>query len=197
MTRWPAFLAAAWLSLAAVLPARAQDAPQPPAPPVEETRVARQPGDLLRADRDRFELGAAIASGPFEALGTFAYRRVLRVDRRFEHWVHLELAGGTAAQLDEGAVSLAYLVRPVGLIRRDWPIQPILEFGPAGHVVVQVANLRGFDETAFHSRAYLKTHAYAGFDVPLGSRFGVVARGRLTVPAHHPFDYAQIALFLR
>lgn len=197
MTRRLVRFAAAWLTLAAVVPARAQDAPPPPPPPSEEAPVARQPSDLARADRDRFELGAAIVSGPLEALGTFAYHRVLRVDRRFEHWVHLELTGGTAAQLDEGAASLAYLIRPLGLIRRDWPIQPIFEFGPAGHVVVQVANLRGFDETAFHSRAYLKTHAYAGFDIPLGSRFGIVARGRLTVPAHHPFDYAQIALFLR
>jgi hypothetical protein len=92
---------------------------------------------------------------------------------------------------------VGFVIRPTRLMRQNWPIRPIVEFGPAGHLVVQTADIRGFNQTAFHNHIYLKTHGYVGFDIPFGSRLGLVARGRLTIPTHGPFDYAQIALFLR
>ncbi len=155
------------------------------------------PPDEFARDRDRFELGAAVVSGPFDALGTFGYHRSLRRGNPFETWMHIEVSGGGSGYLREGAASVGFLLRPTRFIHRDWPIRPILEFGPAGHVVMQVAEIRGFGESAFHTHVYLKTHAYAGFDIPLGARVGLVARGRLSIPAHRPLDYAQIALFLR
>jgi hypothetical protein len=161
-----------------------------PTPEAPESREAAR-------DRDRFELGAAVVSGPFDALGTFGYHRILGRTDPFETWMHIELSAGSAAYLREGAASVGFLIRPTRLIRRGWPIRPIVEFGPAAHLVVQTADIRGFGETAFHSHVYLKTHGYAGFDIPFASHVGLVVRGRLTTPTHHPFDYAQIALFLR
>jgi len=161
--------------------------------------LAQSPADSTEdaRDRDRLELGAAVVSGPFDALGTFGYHRLLRRDTSFEWLVHVELSGGSAGNLREGAGSVAILFRPTRFIHRDWPIRPILEFGPGGHLVFQSADVRGFGETAFHTHVYLKTHVYAGFDIPLSSRVGLVTRGRLTVPTHKALDYAQIALFLR
>jgi hypothetical protein len=169
------------------------DSTAAPAPPLPESLA-----DEFARDRDRFELGAAVVSGPFDVVGTFGYHRFLRQGGNpFEFWMHLELAGGGKGHLREGAGSVAVLMRPTRMIRRDWPIRPIFEFGPAAHVVMQVAEIRGFGENAFHTHVYLKLHGYAGFDIPLGVRVGLVARGRISVPAHRPLDYAQIALFLR
>jgi len=164
------------------------------APPA---RNVRDPRRALGLGNDRFEIGAAIADGPFDVLGTFAYHRFLRQGGPFENWVHVEVSGAATTYLNEGAVSGAFLLRPLLFIRRDGRLQPIVEVGPAGHIVVQVAEVQGFDETAFHTHFYLKTHAYAGFDLGLSRRWGLVARGRFTVPAHKPLDYAQIALFFR
>lgn len=172
-------------------PAAADTSAPAPATPPTAARLA------VGSDNDRFEIGAAVADGPFDLLGTLGYERYMRRGGPFEQWAHVELSGTGAGHLTEGAMSVEYLFRPVRFIRRDWPIRPILEVGPGAHLVVQVADVQGFGETAFHSRAYLKTHAIAGLETLLGKRWGLVARGRFSVPAHHPFDYAQIALFLR
>ena len=188
-------IVAAAFALGGPEPARAQ------APP--DTSVTASPSSARRAraalgrDTQRFEIGAAIADAPFDALGTIAYHRYVRAGGPFENWIHVELAGGRTTYLDEGAASAAFLVRPLLFIRRQGSIQPILEAGPAGHLVVQVAEVQDFGETVFHAHAYLKGHAYAGFDLHLGGGWGIVARGRFTVPAHRPFDYAQIAVFFR
>lgn len=162
--------------------------------PVTAARAARV---AVGNDNDRFELGAAIADGPFDILGTLGYERYVQRSGPFEHWIHVEVSGGSTPFLNEGTLSVAYLLRPLRTIRRTWAIRPILEAGPGAHLVVQVAEIQDFGETAFHSRAYVKTHAIAGLEAMLGGHWGLVARGRLSVPAHHPFDYAQIALFRR
>ena len=162
--------------------------------PVTAARAARV---AVGIDNDRFELGAAIADGPFDLLGTFGYERYVQRGGPFEHWIHVEMTGGATPFLNEGTLSVAYLLRPLRTIRRTWAIRPILEAGPGAHLVVQVAEVQGFGETAFHSRLYVKTHAIAGLETMLGRHWGLVARGRFSVPAHHPFDYAQIALFRR
>lgn len=170
------------------------DTTAPTPPSRARARAARA---AVGMDAARFELGAAIVDGPFDVLGTFAYHRYVRRGGPFEQWIHLEVSGGATKYLNEGAVSAAYLLRPIRAIRRGWPIRPILEVGPAAHLVVQVAEVQGFSSTAFHARSYLKTHAYGGFEALLTRQWGLVARGRFSVPAHRPFDYAQIALFLR
>jgi hypothetical protein len=154
--------------------------------------------DPPKRDRDRFELGLAkIKGGDYDFLGTFAYHRFVKKKPALEQWVHIELSGGTADQITEIAASVAYLFRPTKGIKRSWLIQPIFEFGPGFHLVNQIADIEGFGENAFHTHAYFKAHAFAGFDFPLTAHLGLVTRGRLTVPSHHALDYAQIALFLR
>ncbi|HLQ66505.1 MAG TPA: hypothetical protein VK123_04635 [Candidatus Limnocylindrales bacterium] len=204
MTPRGLLLGAFGLALLAAAPAHAQ-APADSAALPDSIAAGRAPTPTPESpesreaarDRDRFELGAAVVSGPFDALGTFGYHRILGRTDPFETWMHIELSAGSASYLSEGAASVGFLIRPTRLIRRGWPIRPIVEFGPAAHLVVQTADIRGFGETAFHSHVYLKTHGYAGFDIPFASHMGLVVRGRLTIPTHHPFDYAQIALFLR
>lgn len=149
-------------------------------------------------DRGRFEFGAAkVKGGDYDFLGTIAYHRFVRKKPALEQWVHVELSAGKADQIKEIAVSAEYLFRPVKFTKRKWAIQPIFEFGPGFHLVNQIANIEGFNDSAFHTHAYLKMHAFAGFDVPLGAKIGLVTRGRFSIPSHHPADYAQIALFLR
>ena len=149
-------------------------------------------------DRDRFEFGAAkVKGGDYDVLGTFAYHRYIKKKPALEQWVHVELSLGKADQITEIAASAEYLFRPTKLTKRKWAIQPIFEFGPGFHLVNQIADIEGFSDSAFHTHVYLKMHAFAGFDVPLGAHIGLVTRGRFTVPSHHPADYAQIALFLR
>jgi hypothetical protein len=198
-----ALLGVVCAALLSATPAHAQSPADSTASPAQPATLDTAPlpesqAEEFARDKDRFELGAAVVSGPFDAIGTFGYHRFLRQGGNpFEFWMHLELAGGGRGYLREGAASVAVLMRPTFAIHRDWPIRPILEFGPAGHVVMQVAEIRGFGENSFHTHAYLKTHGYAGFDIPLGARVGLVARGRISIPAHRPLDYAQIALFLR
>lgn len=190
---------ALWAVLLGAAPAGAQTAA--PAPADTSAPVPASPGRAARVavgrDSDRFELGAAIVDGPFDAIGTIAYHRFVRRGGPFENWAHVEISGGKTEFLNEGTVSASYLFAPLRFIHRDWRIRPIFEVGPGGHLVVQVAEVEGFGETAFHARAYLKTHAYAGLETVIGKHWGLVARGRLSVPARRPLDYAQIALFFR
>jgi hypothetical protein len=162
--------------------------------PESRTRAARA---AVGADNDRFELGAAIVDGPFDAIGTFAYHRFVRRGGPFENWAHVEISGGKTDFLKEGTVSAAYLLVPLRTVHHDWRIRPILAVGPGAHLVVQVADVQGFNETAFHARGYLKLQTLAGLEAVIGARWGLVARGRLDLPAHRPLDYAQIALFFR
>lgn len=173
-----------------------EPAPADTSAPVPPTR-ARIARAALGRDVQRFEVGAAAVDGPFDAIGTFAYHRYVRTGGPFENWIHVELSGATTNYLDEGAASAAFLVRPLIFIRREGFIRPIFEVGPAGHLVVQVAEVQDFGETVFHAHAYLKTHAFAGFDLRLGGGWGLVVRGRFTAPADRPLDYAQIAVFFR
>jgi hypothetical protein len=72
-----------------------------------------------------------------------------------------------------------------------------VEFGPGVHTVVQIASLQDLNRTRYKAQMYLKTHAYAGFEALLSGRVGFLARGRMSIPSHLPFDYAQAAIFLR
>jgi hypothetical protein len=153
--------------------------------------------DAQRLDRDRFEWGFAFVQGYFDGLGTFAYRRFLREGGPFQQNIVIEVQGGKKGYLSEGAVSLLYLFRPIRTFRPEWRIRPLLEVGPGGHVVVQVADIEGFDDTGFHTKAYGKMHAYAGVEALISRRWGILLRGRFTAPANRPLDYAQAAIFLR
>lgn len=167
---------------------------EPQAAPAERTgSILRRTGE----ERDRFELGLGMPEGHFDFLGTFAYRRFLREGGPFEQSMQVEFAGGIEDYLSEGALSLYYFLRPLKSYRQEWRIRPLLEIGPGTHLVVQIADVEGFGDTAFHTRAYLKGHAYAGAEFLLRSDFGFLLRGRLSIPAHHPLDYAQAAIFLR
>jgi len=157
---------------------------------------ALPPGDE-RLDRDRFEWGVAAVQGYFDWLGTVGYRHYVREAGPFQQNIAMELAGGKKGYLSEGSVSLLWLFRPLRTFRPEWRIRPLLEFGPGAHLVVQVADIEGFADTGFHTNAYGKVHAYAGFEALLGRRWGILLRGRFTTPANRPLDYAQAAIFLR
>jgi hypothetical protein len=170
------------LSLGFALPAAAQEA---------------LPAAAQEAPRDRFEIGVAAVEGYFDWIGAFGYRRFLRTGGPFEQAIQIELAGAAKGYLSEGALSVAYLLRPIKSYRSGWRIRPLLEAGPAAHVVMQVADIRGFDDTGFHAHAYLKMHAFGGVEALLGRRWGLSLRGRFTTPAHRPLDYAHAAIFFR
>ncbi len=162
-----------------------------PRPPVT-SQLRRTP-----EERDRIELGAAIPEGYFDLLGTFAYRRFIREGGPFEQSIQLEVAGGHKDYLTEGSLSFYYLFRPLKSYHQEWKLRPLLEAGPGAHVVVQSADIVGFSDTGFHAHGYLKTHLYAGAEYLLTNKLGIVLRGRMSVPAHHPLDYAQAAILLR
>jgi len=186
-------LASLWVATAGPPGALAQPVPNdspPKAPPPELT-------DDQRLDRDRFEWGVAAVQGFFDGLGTFGYRRYVREGGPFQQNIALELQGGTKDYLSEGAFSLLYLFRPLRTFRPEWRVRPLLEAGPGAHLVVQVADIEGFDDTGFHTKVYLKMHAYAGVEAMLSRRWGILIRGRLTTPADRPLDYAQAAIFFR
>jgi len=151
----------------------------------------------LTADRDRLELGMATPKGYLDWLGTLGYRRLLLTDARFSHWFHAEAMFGKKQYLSEGAGSVAWYIRPLALWRPEWRIRPVVEGGIGAYVVVQFANIVGFDDWSSHARAYVKGHAVAGFETDLSSRWGLAIRGRFTIPASRPLDYAQLVLFLR
>ncbi|HKQ19080.1 MAG TPA: hypothetical protein VJW75_04975 [Candidatus Eisenbacteria bacterium] len=167
-----------------------------PLEPPESTR-APEPPDEERLDRDRFEWGAGVVEGYFDWVGTFAYRRFLRDGGPFQQNVMIEVAGAKKDYLGEGAVSILYLFRPLKTVRPAWRVRPLLEFGGGGHLVIQVADIAGFDDTGFHTKVYGKMHAFAGLEALLTRRWGVLVRGRFTMPSERPLDYAQAAIFLR
>ena len=173
-------------------PARAQMEAAPPSRPPVTSHLRRTP-----EERDRIELGAAIPDGYFDLLGTFAYRRFIREGGPFEQSMQLEVTAGQQDYLTEASLSVIYLFRPLKSYRQEWRIRPILEFGPGAHLTVETADIVGFSETGFHAEGYLKCHAYGGAEFLLTRKFGFLVRGRLSVPAHHPLDYAQAAIFLR
>ncbi len=155
--------------------------------------VLRRTGE----ERDRVELGVAIPEGGFDFLGTLAYRRFLREGGPFEQTLQLELTGGRQDHITEGAISAYYFLRPLNSYRQAWRLRPLLEVGPGAHLVVQSADIEGFEDTSFHTRSFLKTHLYAGAELLLTNKVGFLVRARLTAPEHHPLDYAQAAIFLR
>lgn len=148
-------------------------------------------------ETDRFELGVATVKGPFDAIGTFAYHRFLLERGPFEHSLHVEVSYGKSGYLSEGTASVAYLIRPTRSYRQTSRVRPIVEAGPAVHVAFQAADIVGFSDTAFHTRSFVKTEGYLGVEALLSGRWGLVVRGRMSVPDHRPFDYAQAAIFLR
>ncbi len=186
-------MASLWIAAAGAPDASAQSEPAPPPTPAPSPDLT----DDERLDRDRFEWGVAAVQGYFDGLGTFGYRRYLREGGPFQQNIALELQAGKKDYLSEGAFSLFYLFRPLRTFRPASRIRPLLEAGPGAHLVVQVADIEGFDDTGFHTKAYLKMHAYAGFEALLSRRWGILVRGRLTTPADRPFDYAQAAIFFR
>lgn len=185
-------LLGALLVLGAPAPARAQVEATPQKPPPVTSHLRR-----TSEERDRFELGVAMPHDYFDALGTFGYRRFVRERAPFEQSIQIEAAAGKKDYLTEGSLSLYYLFRPLKSYREGWKLRPLLEGGPGVHVVVQSADLVGFSQTSFHAHGYLKTHLYAGAEYLLTRRVGFLLRGRISVPAHHPADYAQAAIFLR
>jgi len=188
---------AAFLGIAAILgiwsSALAQvEAPPPPQPAAVTSKLGR-----IGEERDRFELGAATPEGYFDVLGTFAYRRFMYESHAFEESMQLEATAGKKGYLTEGTLSLYYFFRPLVSFRPEWRIRPLLEFGPGGHISVQSADIVGFTDRSFHAAGYLKTHAYAGGEFQLSRKVGFLLRGRMSVPAHNPLDYAQAAILLR
>ncbi|HSQ61070.1 MAG TPA: hypothetical protein VLT84_11700 [Acidobacteriota bacterium] len=152
---------------------------------------------ILATDADRFEFGVATPEDYFDWLGTFGYRRRLSVDPRFEHWLHLEFALGHKEYLTEGATSAFWFIRPRVLTHRSWQVRPVIEGGVGTHLVVQFADLVGFDDWASHSRAFVKGHGVVGLETNFAGRLGLALRGRITIPSHRPLDYAQLVLFLK
>ena len=179
--------------LAGAETARAQVEATPPTTSAPVTSRLAVTGE----ERDRFEFGAAVPEGYFDVLGTFAYRRLIYTSRVFSQSMQAEVTGGIQDYLTEGSLSLYYFLRPLKFYKEEWRVRPLLEVGPGLHIVVQTADIEGFSETAFHTRAYFKTHGYAGAEFLLSPKFGFLVRGRLSVPAHRPLDYAQAAIFLR
>ena len=160
--------------------------------------AGREPTRAERAnDGTRFEFGAAMPEGYFDWLGTFGYRRRLFTDTRFQHWLHAEAMFGKKDYLSEGAGSAAWFIRPLAFWRPERRIRPVVELGAGGYVVVQFADIVGFDDWSSHARAFIKGHAVAGLETDLSNRWGIALRGRFTIPASRPLDYAQVVLFLR
>jgi hypothetical protein len=146
---------------------------------------------------NRFELGVGAVKGFFDVVGSLGYRRYLSEGTIFERSLMLELTGAAKNQVTEGAFSLYFLMRPLATYKTSWRLRPLIEFGPGAHTVVQVASLSGLNRTRYASHVYVKTHAYAGFEALLTNRFGILVRGRVSIPSHRPLDYAQAAIFLR
>ena len=161
--------------------------------------VAERPraASAVVANRGRVELGVAMPEGYFDWLGTLGYRRNVLTDARFEHWLQIEAMFGTKDYLSEGAASVAWYVRPLALWRPEWRIRPVVEGGIGGYIVVQFADIVGFEDWSSHARAFVKGHAVAGLETNLSDRLGLAIRGRFTIPASRPLDYAQLVLFLR
>ncbi len=148
-------------------------------------------------EQDRIELGVGTVEGFFDVTGSLGYRRFLSERGAFERSFMGELTGTAKDQLTEGIASAYLLFRPLGSYRQTWRIRPLIEGGPGVHLVVQAASIDGFTRTNYRAHAYVKTHAYGGFEILATRRLGFLVRGRFSVPGYHPFDYAQAAIFLR
>jgi len=183
---------AMWLSFAAAALAQPPSVESQP-PHGKVTSHIQRTGE----ERDRFEIGMAVPQGYFDWLGTFGYRRFMREGGPLEQTLQVELSGTAKDYLGEGALSVYYLFRPIKSYKEGWKLRPLIEAGPGVHVVVQVADIEGFNDSAFHTQAYLKTHLYGGFEFLFGRKLGLVVRGRVTLPEDHPLDYAQAAILLR
>ncbi len=164
--------------------------------PVAESPSAASTSAVVD-NRDRVELGVAMPEGYFDWLGTLGYRRNVLTDARFQHWLQIETMFGKKEYLSEGAASVAWYVRPLALWRPEWRIRPVVEGGIGGYIVVQFADIVGFEDWSSHARAFVKGHAVAGLETNLSDRLGLAIRGRFTIPASRPLDYAQLVLFLR
>lgn len=171
-------------------PARAQDST---ATQSKVTSTFSRTGE----EKDRVELGGGRVKGFFDAVGSLAYRRFVGESNTFERSIMAELTGSAKDQLTEGTASVYLLLRPSATYRESQRIRPLVEFGPAVHVVVQVASLEGLSRTRYKSQVYIKSHGYAGFEVLATNRLGFLVRGRISIPSHRPLDYAQAAIFLR
>ena len=186
------------LALAAFLACSGTALAQPPSvesepPHGKVTSQLQRTGE----ERDRFEIGVAVPQGYFDWLGTFGYRRFMREAGPLEQSIQAEISGTAKDYLGEGALSVYYFFRPTKSYKEGWKLRPLIEAGPGLHLVAQMADIEGFNDSAFHTQAYLKTHLYGGFEYLFGRKMGLVVRGRLTVPEDHPFDYAQAAILLR
>jgi hypothetical protein len=187
-----AIAGAVWLSFAATAFAQPPSVESQP-PQGKVTSHLQKTED----ERDRFELGMAVPQGYFDWLGTFGYRRFMREGGPLEQSLMAELSGTAKDYLGEGALSVYYLFRPIKSYKEGWKLRPLIEAGPGLHLVAQMADIEGFDDSAFHTQAYLKTHLYGGFEFLFSQKLGIVVRGRVTVPEDHPLDYAQAAILLR
>lgn len=173
--------------------ARAQLPAEPKAePPRVQSTISRTSEEV-----DRFEFGVALPDDYFDILGSVGYRRFLREGGPFEQSLQIELAAGKKDYLFDAAASVYYLFRPLRSYREEWRLRPLIEVGPGAHLDIQIAEIEGFDETAFHGRGYLKMHGFLGVEWLIGRSLGIMAKGRVGIPNHHPFDYAQAAIFLR
>lgn len=176
----------------AIAPAGDAAEAEPPDTLAAPRRAHRDP-----LDSDRFEVGAASVKGPFDLLGTFGYERFLLEAGPFEHLLHAEVTYGKSGYLKEGTLAAGWLLRPLRSYKAARRIRPIVEVGPELHLVFQAADITGFSDTAFHTRAYIKTHGIIGVEALVTRRWGIVVRGGASVPNHRPLDYAQAAIFLR
>jgi hypothetical protein len=148
-------------------------------------------------ERDRFELGGGLVRDFFDVVGSFGYRRFLTQGPVFEANLMGEVTGTGKEQLTEGALGVYVLLRPIKTYKESWRVRPLLEAGPAVHIVVQGASLEGLEKTRYKAKVYIKTHPYVGFEALLTPRLGLVVRGRASIPSHRPFDYAQAAILFR
>jgi hypothetical protein len=159
---------------------------------------AKSPGRAARSGANsRFEFGAAMPKGYFDWLGTVGYRHRVLTDMRFEHWLQAEATFGKKDYLSEGSASVAWFIRPLVFWRPGWRIRPVVEGGISGTIVVQFADIEGFNDWSSHARGYVKSHLVGGLETDLSGRWGIALRGRFTIPASRPLDYAQVVLFLR
>jgi len=172
---------------------------QPLPSPIPSPRSPKVRSTFTRTGEevDRFELGIGAPEGFFDVAGTFGYRRFLSARGGLERTFFGEATGTAKSQITEGALSAFFLLRPAATYRQSWRVRPLLEAGPGAHLVVQAASIEGFNRTNYHAKVYVKTHAYGGFEALLTQRWGFLVRGRFSAPSHHPFDYAQAAVFLR
>jgi hypothetical protein len=172
--------------------AGAQDAGGTP-PEKKVTSVLVLPGEEV----DRVEVGAAAVQGFFDVVGSVGYRRLMRSEHGWQQFLTGELSGTAKHQLTEGVVGVQYFFRPAASYKMHWRVRPLLEAGPAAYLSVQAASIEGFNKNVFHARFYVKSHLYAGVEALMTTKLGIVLRGRMTIPNHHPFDYAQAAILFR